>query len=41
MQSGQYRLGLHVYELGALALARNELRHAALPTLRQVAAAPA
>lgn len=37
--SGQYRLGIHVYELGALALARNELRHAALPFLRQVAAA--
>lgn len=37
--SGQYRLGLHVYELGQLALARNELRHVALPFLRQVAAA--
>ena len=37
-QSGQYRLGMHVYELGALALARNELRHVALPTLRHVAA---
>ena len=37
VQSGQYRLGLHVYELGALALARNELRHVALPTLHQVA----
>ena len=37
--SGQYRLGIHVYELGALALARNELRHVALPHLRQVAAA--
>lgn len=35
--SGLYRLGIHIYELGALALARNELRHAALPTLRQVA----
>lgn len=35
--SGQYRLGLHLYELGELALARNELRHAALPTLRSVA----
>lgn len=30
-ESGQYRLGIHVYELGALALARNGLRHAALP----------
>lgn len=39
--TGQYRLGMHVYELGALALARNQLRHAALPTLRQVAAATA
>lgn len=36
-RSGLYRLGIHIYELGALALARNELRHAALPTLRQVA----
>lgn len=38
-RTGQYRLGIHVYELGALALARNELRHVALPVLRQVAAA--
>lgn len=38
-QSGRYRLGMHIYELGALALARNQLRHAALPTIRQVAAA--
>jgi DNA-binding IclR family transcriptional regulator len=37
--SGQYRLGLHVYELGELALARNQLRHVALPFLRQVATA--
>jgi DNA-binding IclR family transcriptional regulator len=37
--SGQYRLGMHLYELGALALARNQLRHAAMPFLRQVAAA--
>jgi len=36
--SGQYRLGIHIYELGELALARNQLRHAALPILRQVAA---
>ncbi len=35
--SGLYRLGIHVYELGQLAQARNELRHAALPTLRVVA----
>ena len=38
-QTGQYRLGIHVYELGALTLARNELRHVALPFLRQVATA--
>lgn len=37
VHSGQYRLGMHLYELGQLALARNELRHAALPTLRQIA----
>jgi DNA-binding IclR family transcriptional regulator len=37
--SGNYRLGIHLYELGQLALGRNELRHAALPTLRQVAKA--
>lgn len=35
--SGLYRLGIHIYELGQLAQARNELRHAALPTLRGVA----
>ena len=38
-QTGLYRLGIHVYELGALTLARNELRHVALPFLRQVATA--
>ncbi|WP_377639334.1 IclR family transcriptional regulator [Oryzobacter terrae] len=37
--SGQYRLGIHLYELGELALARNTLRHVALPFLRQVATA--
>jgi len=36
--TGLYRLGIHLYELGELALARNALRHAALPHLRQVAA---
>lgn len=36
--TSQYRLGIHVYELGALALARNGLRHAALPILHQLAA---
>jgi DNA-binding IclR family transcriptional regulator len=35
--SGHYRLGIHLYELGQLAVARNKLRHAAMPTLRQVA----
>ena len=35
--SGQYRLGLHLYELGQLAQARHELRYVALPVLRQVA----
>ena len=37
-ETGLYRLGLHIYELGQLAQARNGLRHAALPTVRQVAA---
>lgn len=37
--SGLYRLGMHIYELGHLALSRNPLRHAALPVLRQVAKA--
>jgi DNA-binding IclR family transcriptional regulator len=37
--TGAYRLGIHLYELGQLALARNELRHAALPTVHQVAQA--
>ncbi|NLJ55100.1 MAG: IclR family transcriptional regulator, partial [Intrasporangiaceae bacterium] len=32
-----YRHGIHIYELGTLAHARNTIRHAALPTLRQVA----
>lgn len=35
--SGQYRLGIHLYELGQLALDRHEIRHVALPTLREVA----
>jgi DNA-binding IclR family transcriptional regulator len=35
-QSGLYRLGLHLFELGQLAHARNELRHVALPVLRHV-----
>ncbi len=37
--SGLYRLGIHIYELGHLALSRNSLRHTALPILRQVAQA--
>lgn len=37
--SGQYRLGIHLYELGELTLARNALRHDALPFLRQIATA--
>jgi DNA-binding IclR family transcriptional regulator len=40
-ETGQYRLGIHLYELGQLAQARNELRHAALPTLRRLATATA
>jgi DNA-binding IclR family transcriptional regulator len=40
-QTGRYRLGFHVYELGQLALARHELRHRALPTLRRLADATA
>jgi DNA-binding IclR family transcriptional regulator len=36
-ETGFYRLGLHIFELGQLAQARNTIRHAALPTLRQVA----
>ena len=34
--NGQYRLGIHLYELGQLAHARNGLRHAALPVMREV-----
>ncbi|WP_068249378.1 IclR family transcriptional regulator [Janibacter corallicola] len=36
-ETGLYSLGLHLYELGTLSLARNQLRHAALPTLRMMA----
>lgn len=36
-RTGLYKLGLHIFELGQLAQARNVLRHAALPTIRQVA----
>ncbi|HEY5515775.1 MAG TPA: IclR family transcriptional regulator [Pengzhenrongella sp.] len=38
-ETGMYRLGIHIYDLGQLAQARNEVRHAAMPTLRQVARA--
>ena len=34
--TGKYRLGIHVYELGQLAQARNALRHAALPVMRYI-----
>ncbi len=37
--TGQYRLGIHLYELGYLAQARNTFRHAALPHLQRIAAA--
>jgi DNA-binding IclR family transcriptional regulator len=37
--TGAYRLGIHIYDLGQLAQARNEARHVAMPTLRQVARA--
>ena len=32
-ETGNYRLGLHLYELGQLAQARSILRHVALPTM--------
>jgi len=38
-ESGKYRLGMHLYELGHLAQARNTFRHAALPHMQQIAAA--
>lgn len=36
-ETGRYRLGLHLYELGSLAQSRHALRTVALPTLRQIA----
>lgn len=36
---GKYRLGIHLYELGHLAQARNTFRHAALPHLKAIAEA--
>ena len=38
-ETGKYRLGMHLYELGHLAQARNTFRHAALPHLQAIAAA--
>lgn len=35
--TGKYRLGMHLYELGHLAQARNTFRHAALPHLQAIA----
>lgn len=35
-ESGKYRLGMHLYELGQLAMARNHLRQVALPTLAEL-----
>jgi len=34
--SGRYRLGLHLYDLGHLAVSRNDIRNAALPILQEV-----
>ena len=35
--NGQYRLGLHLYELGMLSHGRNGLRHVALPVMQAIA----
>ncbi len=35
-QTGRYRLGMRLYELGQLALDRNEMRTRALPVLREL-----
>lgn len=35
-ENGLYRLGLHLYELGQLALARHTLRHLAMPFLQEL-----
>jgi DNA-binding IclR family transcriptional regulator len=37
-ETGHYRLGLHLFELGQLAQARSILRHVALPTMTKLAA---
>lgn len=38
-ETGRYRLGLHLYELGQLAVSRFDLRAAALPVLERLRAA--
>ncbi len=38
-ETGSYRLGLHLYELGQLAQARNAVRHVALPIMSRLAEA--
>jgi DNA-binding IclR family transcriptional regulator len=35
-ESGRYRLGLHLYDLGHLAVSRSDIRNAALPILQDV-----
>jgi DNA-binding IclR family transcriptional regulator len=35
-ETGRYRLGLHLYELGHLAVSRSEIRNAALPLLQEL-----
>lgn len=35
-ETGQYRLGLHLFELGQLSLTRSRLRHTALPLLEEL-----
>jgi DNA-binding IclR family transcriptional regulator len=35
-ESGRYRLGLHLYELGHLAVSRSDIRNAALPLLQDL-----
>jgi DNA-binding IclR family transcriptional regulator len=35
-ESGRYRLGLHLYELGHLAVSRSDIRNGALPLLQDI-----
>jgi DNA-binding IclR family transcriptional regulator len=35
-ETGRYRLGLHLYELGQLSISRNRLRRTALPLMEQL-----